>query len=111
MKVKTELATRDGDIKASVDARDKVVVELKQLVGQIEGAKASAVSEYQASEAFDDNNTRYFLWGFETFQKQAIERFLGLDFPALQSYDDDDFNAEGANKVHADNHLDNASSK
>ena len=39
MKVKTELATRDGDIKASVDARDKVVVELKQLVGQIEGAK------------------------------------------------------------------------
>jgi hypothetical protein len=57
------------------------------------------------------NDEWYFLWGFETFQKQATERFLGLDFPALQLYDDDDFNVEGANEVHADNHLDDASSK
>uniref|UniRef100_A0A2N9HIF2 Uncharacterized protein n=1 Tax=Fagus sylvatica TaxID=28930 RepID=A0A2N9HIF2_FAGSY len=42
-----------------------------------------------ASEAFEDINTRYFLSGFEAFRKQAVQRFPGLDFSALQPYDDE----------------------
>ena len=89
-KLKKELKARDDDVKAEVDAKDKAVADLKHLVGQIEGAKEAAVSEFRASEAFEDINTRYFLFGFEAFRKQAVQRFPGLDFSALQPYDDDD---------------------
>uniref|UniRef100_A0A2N9GTV2 Transposase (putative) gypsy type domain-containing protein n=1 Tax=Fagus sylvatica TaxID=28930 RepID=A0A2N9GTV2_FAGSY len=90
-KLRTELKARDDDVKAAVDAKDKAVADLKHLVGQIEGAKEAAVSEFRASEAFEDINTRYFLSGFEAFRKQAVQRFPGLDFAALQPYDDEDF--------------------
>ena len=89
-KLRKELKARDDDVKAAVDAKDKAVPDLKHLVGQIEGAKEAAVSEFRASEAFEDINTRYFLSGFEAFRKQAVQRFPGLDFFALQPYDDED---------------------
>uniref|UniRef100_A0A2N9JA57 Uncharacterized protein n=1 Tax=Fagus sylvatica TaxID=28930 RepID=A0A2N9JA57_FAGSY len=89
-KLKKELKARDDDVKVAVDAKDKAVADLKHLVGQIEGAKEAAVSEFRASEAFEDINTRYFLSGFEAFRKQAVQRFPCLDFFALQPYDDED---------------------
>uniref|UniRef100_A0A2N9F1I8 Uncharacterized protein n=1 Tax=Fagus sylvatica TaxID=28930 RepID=A0A2N9F1I8_FAGSY len=88
--LRKELKARDDDVKAAVDAKDKAVADLKHLVGQIEGAKEAAVSEFRASEAFEDINTRYFLSGFEAFRKQAVQCFPGLDFSALQPYDDED---------------------
>ena len=89
-KLKKELKEMDDDVKVVVDAKDKAVADLQHLIGQIEGAKAAAVSEFRASEAFEDINTRYFLSGFEAFRKQAAQRFLDLDFSALQPYDDED---------------------
>ena len=68
-KVRMELKARDDDVKVTVEAKDKVVADLQHLVGQIEGAKAATVSEFRASEAFDDINTRYFLFGFKAFRK------------------------------------------
>jgi hypothetical protein len=85
-KLKKDLKARDEDVKAAVEA----VADFKHLVGQIEGAKEAAVSEFRASEAFEDINTCYFLSGFEAFRKQAVQRFPGLDFSALQPYDDED---------------------
>jgi hypothetical protein len=82
-KLKKELKVRDDDVKVAVDAKDKAVADLKHLVGQIEGAKEAAVSEFRASEVFEDINTRYFLSGFEAFRKQAVQRFPGLNFSAL----------------------------
>ena len=89
-KLKKDLKARDEDVKAAVDTKDKAVADFKHLVSQIEGAKEAAVSEFRASEAFKDINTRYFLSGFEAFRKQAVQRFPGLDFSALQPYDDED---------------------
>jgi hypothetical protein len=89
-KLKEELKARDEDVKVAVDAKDKAVADFKHLVGQIEGAKEAAVSEFRASDTFEDINTRYFLSGFEAFRKQATQRFPGLDFSSLQPYDDDD---------------------
>uniref|UniRef100_A0A2N9G1E5 Transposase (putative) gypsy type domain-containing protein n=1 Tax=Fagus sylvatica TaxID=28930 RepID=A0A2N9G1E5_FAGSY len=83
-------AAREDDIKAAVEAKDKAEADFKHLFGQIEGAKEAAVSDFRASEAFEDINTRYFLSGFEAFRKQAVQRFPGLDFSALQPYDDED---------------------
>ena len=94
-KVKAELKARDGDLKVAVEAKDKVVADLHHLVGHIEGAKAATVSEFRASEAFDDINTRYFLSGFEAFRKQATEHFPDLDFSVFQPYDDEDSVVDG----------------
>uniref|UniRef100_A0A2N9J0S8 Transposase (putative) gypsy type domain-containing protein n=1 Tax=Fagus sylvatica TaxID=28930 RepID=A0A2N9J0S8_FAGSY len=66
-KLKKDLKARDDDVKVAVDAKDKAVADLKHLVGQIERAKEAAMSEFKASEAFEDINTRYFLFGFEAF--------------------------------------------
>ena len=95
-KLKKDLKVTDDDVKAAVDAKDKAVADLKHLVGQIEGAKEATVFEFRASEAFEDINTRYFLSGFEAFKKQAIQRFPGLDFSALQPYDDKDSVADAS---------------
>uniref|UniRef100_A0A2N9FI21 Transposase (putative) gypsy type domain-containing protein n=1 Tax=Fagus sylvatica TaxID=28930 RepID=A0A2N9FI21_FAGSY len=89
-RLKKDLKLRDEDVKAAVEAKDKSAADFKHLVGQIEGAKEAAVSEFRASETFEDINTRYFLSGFEAFRKQAVQRFPGLDFSALQPYDDED---------------------
>ena len=53
------------------------------------------ISEFRSSEAFEDINTRYFLFGFEAFRKQAVERFPNLDFSAFQPYDDEDSVVDG----------------
>ena len=82
-KVKTELKARDDNVKVAVEAKDKAIADLQHLVGQIEGAKVAAVSEFRASKAFKDINTRYFLSSFKAFRKQAAERFPDLDFSAL----------------------------
>uniref|UniRef100_A0A2N9IFN3 Transposase (putative) gypsy type domain-containing protein n=1 Tax=Fagus sylvatica TaxID=28930 RepID=A0A2N9IFN3_FAGSY len=88
--LRKELKAREDDIKAAVEAKDKAEADFKHLFGQIEGAKEAAVSDFRASEAFEDVNTRYFLSGFEAFRKQAVQRFPDLDFSALQPYDDED---------------------
>ena len=81
---------RDKDVEVAVATKDKAVADLQHLVGQVEGSKATAVSEFKASEAFEDINARYFLSGFEAFKKQAIQLFPGLDFSPIQPYDNED---------------------
>ena len=88
--LKKDLKAREDDVKAAVEAKDKAEADFKHLFGQIEGAKEVAVSDFRSSEAFEDINTRYFLSGFEAFRKQAVQRFPGLAFSALQPYDDED---------------------
>ena len=69
----------------------------------METAGARAVKEYKSSDACDDNNTKYFLAGFELFRKQAKEKYPDLDFDVFQSYENDDSVAlvDGANDAAA----------
>ena len=89
-KLKKELKVRDKDIEVAVAAKDKAVADLQHLVGQVEGSKATAMSEFRASEAFEDINAHYFLSGFKAFKKQAVQLFPDLDFSPIQPYDDED---------------------
>jgi hypothetical protein len=106
--LKKDLKDRDKDVEVAVAAKDKAIADLQHLVGQVQGSKAAAVSEFRASEAFEDINTRYFLSGFEAFTKQAVQHFPGLDFSALQPYDDDDSVVDASQDQAGD---DNMSSK
>ncbi len=52
--------------------------------------KASAVEEFKSSEAYDNNNIKYFIAGFELLSKQAKKKYKDLDFDVFQSYEDDE---------------------
>jgi hypothetical protein len=88
--VKVDLAAREGDAKAAIDARDAAQKELKHLMGQVEGARAAAVLDYKASEAFEENNLQCFFSDFEAFRKQVNAKYPDLDFTGFQPYDDTD---------------------
>ena len=68
-------------------------------MGQVEGAKAAAVLDYKASEAFEDNNLQCFISGFEAFRKQAKEKYPDLAFTKFHPYDDTDLVNDGGEKV------------
>ncbi len=74
-----------------VESYKKALDQLKDLSEQMETARAHAVEEYKSSDAYDDNNTKYFLPGFELLRKQAKEKYPELDFDVFQPYEDDDF--------------------
>ena len=80
--VKADLIAREGDAKAAIDARDEAQKQMKHLMGQVEGDKAS--------EAFEENNLHCFISGFEPFRKQAQRKYPDLDFTDFQPYDDTD---------------------
>ena len=88
--VKADLTAREGDAKAAIDARDEAQKQLKHLMGQVEGDRAAAVSDYKASEAFEENNLHFFISGFEAFRKQAKQKYPDVDFTDFQPYDDTD---------------------
>jgi hypothetical protein len=87
--LKTDLARRDEELKTALDVAKKADEQINGLALQLEGARASAVEEFKASEAYDDVNTKYFLSGFNLLKKQAKEKFPQLDFDAFQPFDDD----------------------
>ena len=73
---------------------------MKVLTDQMEAIKIAAVEEFKLLDEYDDNNTKYFLAGFELFRKQAKEKYLDLDFDVFQPYEDDEsmMTAEGGNE-------------
>ncbi len=107
-KAKADLLTNDKDVKAAVDACDEAVKEMKHLMGQVEGARAAAVSDYQASESFEDNNLQCFYSGFEAFRKQAKEKYPDIDFMEFQPYDDTEFVNDDGGKGNDGDQVDNA---
>jgi|UniRef100_A0A2N9EKC3 hypothetical protein len=91
-----------------MEARDKAVKEMKHLMGQVEGARAVAVSDYKASKAFEDNNLQCFYSGFEAFRKQAKEKYPDVDLTEFQLYDDTDSMNDDGRKGAEGDQTDNA---
>ena len=48
------------------------------------------MEEFKLSEAYDDNNTKYFLAGFSLLKRQAKEKYPDLDFEAFQPFEDNE---------------------
>jgi hypothetical protein len=56
----------------------------------MEAIKVSAVEEFKSLEAYDDNNTKYFLAEFGLLKRQAKEKYPDLDFEIFQPFEDDE---------------------
>ena len=89
-KVGMEAAIKDEELRKTKESYEKALDQLKTLSEQMEAAGARAVEEYKSSDAYDDNNTKYFLAGFELLRKQAKEKYPNVDFDVFQPYQDND---------------------
>jgi predicted nuclease with TOPRIM domain len=85
-----EASIKDKELKRTKESHMKALDQLKVLSDQMETAGACVVKEYKSSDACDENNTKYFLTGFELLRKQAKAKYPDLDFDVFQPYEDDD---------------------
>uniref|UniRef100_A0A2N9ESR4 Uncharacterized protein n=1 Tax=Fagus sylvatica TaxID=28930 RepID=A0A2N9ESR4_FAGSY len=83
---KADLTRKDEDLRRALDDVNRADEQVKKLTSQLE----VAVEDFKSSEAYDDNNTKYFLSGFSFLKKQAKEKYPELDFEAFQPFDDDE---------------------
>uniref|UniRef100_A0A2N9HBC9 Uncharacterized protein n=1 Tax=Fagus sylvatica TaxID=28930 RepID=A0A2N9HBC9_FAGSY len=88
--LKVEMAVKEDELKKEMAERKTSDERLEGLTLQMEAVKVSAVEEFKSSEAYDDNNTKYFLAGFSLLKRQAKEKYPDLDFEAFQPFEDDE---------------------
>ena len=88
--LKVEMAVKEEELKKEMAGRRSVDERLEKLISQMEAIKVSAVEKFKSSEAYDDNNTKYFLAGFSLLKRQAKEKYPDLDFEAFQPFEDDE---------------------
>jgi predicted nuclease with TOPRIM domain len=60
-----EASVKDEELRRTKESYMKALHQLKVLTDQMEIARARVVEEYKSFDAYDDNNTKYFLAGFE----------------------------------------------
>jgi len=61
------------------EAKENLEAELAAICGQVETAKADAITEFKASQPFIDAYAFYFGDGFEDYLKQVKSVYLNLD--------------------------------
>ena len=88
--LKVGMTTKDKELRKALAYKMSANEWLTVLTFQMETIKTSTVEEFKSSEAYDDNNTKYFLAGFELLKKQAKEKYPDLDFEVFQPYEDDE---------------------
>jgi hypothetical protein len=88
--LKVSMAAKDIELKKALDENERINERLRLLTDQMGTIRASAVEEFKSSEAYDDNNTKYFIANFELLRKQAKEKYPNLDFDVFQPYEDDE---------------------
>jgi predicted nuclease with TOPRIM domain len=88
--LKAEMAAKEEELRRVLDNKRSVEERLTTLTSQMEAVKASAVEEFKSSEAYDDNNTKYFLAGFSLLKWQAKEKYPNLDIEVFQPFEDDE---------------------
>jgi hypothetical protein len=88
--LKVDMAAKDEALRKTQADQKSAQERVEMLTTQLETIKTSMMEDFKSSEAYDDNNTKYFLAGFELLKRQAREKYPDLDFKAFQLYDDDE---------------------
>jgi predicted nuclease with TOPRIM domain len=88
--LRVEMAAKEEELRRALNDKKSLEERLMTLSSQLESVKTTAVKEFKSSEAFDDNNTKYFLAGFSLLKRQAKEKYPDLDFDAFQPFEDDE---------------------
>ena len=90
LSLKVEMAAKEEELKKAMEDKRSADERMKTLTSQMEAIKTSAVEEFKSSEAYDDNNNKYFLAKFSLLKKQAKEKYPNLDFEVFQPFEDDE---------------------
>uniref|UniRef100_A0A2N9G2C9 Uncharacterized protein n=1 Tax=Fagus sylvatica TaxID=28930 RepID=A0A2N9G2C9_FAGSY len=88
--LKVDMTAKEEELKKVMADKRSADERLEKLTSQMEAIKVSAVEEFKSSEAYDDNNTKYFLVGFSLLKRQVKEKYPDLDFEIFQPFEDDE---------------------
>jgi predicted nuclease with TOPRIM domain len=88
--LKVNMTAKEEELKKVMANKRSVDERLEKLTSQMEAIKVSTVEEFKSSEAYDDNNTKYFLAGFNLLKRQAKEKYPDLDFEIFQPFEDNE---------------------
>uniref|UniRef100_A0A2N9GAD2 Uncharacterized protein n=1 Tax=Fagus sylvatica TaxID=28930 RepID=A0A2N9GAD2_FAGSY len=88
--MKADMMRKEEDLRKALDCVKRADEQMKMSTSQLEATRVLVVEEFKSSEAYDDNNTKYFLSGFSFLKKQAKEKYPELDFDAFQPFEDDE---------------------
>ena len=87
--LKGDMTKKEEELRKALENMRRADERVKTLTSQMEVVKNSVVEEFKSSEAYDDNNTKYFIAGFSLLKKQVKEKNPELDFETFQSFEDD----------------------
>ena len=62
--LKVGMTAKEEELRKAMADKKSADERLEKLTSQMEAIKVSAVEEFKSSEAYDDNNIKYFLAGF-----------------------------------------------
>ena len=78
--LKGSMMRKEEELNKALDDARSADERVKMLTSQMETVKIAVVEDFRSSEAYDNNNTKYFLAGFGLLKKQTKEKYPDLDF-------------------------------